>query len=152
MHKSLLGCVYSNTLFLPLTIRARVCIILWDMPVLNYSVTHLCHNAAFNKHICTFSYKKTDWPTQIQQQHLSQFLWRGGNPIALLSEPVWRLSLCQASFVRGEYDVPPVHLETTSSVYFNGPWAFSVMSKRKHSSISLHKCIKQAPTLHQPHA
>lgn len=55
MHKSLLGGVYCNTLFLPLTIHARVCIILWDMPVVNYSAAHLCHSTAFNKHKCTFA-------------------------------------------------------------------------------------------------
>lgn len=50
MHETLLGGVYCNTLFLPVTIHAQVCIILWDMPVLNYSLTHLYHRIPFNKH------------------------------------------------------------------------------------------------------
>lgn len=106
MHETLLGSVYCNTLFLPVTIHAQVCIILWDMPVLNYSVTHLFHRIPFNKHEHIHILKDSFFFfTRILQQHLSQSLWRGGNPITLPSEPVEHLPLCLALFVRREYHI-----------------------------------------------
>lgn len=153
MHKTLLGCVYSNSLFHPLTIHAQVCIILWDMPVLNYSVTHLYHSTAFNKHICTFIYKKKS--IGLQEYYNSTSVSPFGEVGILLTS---RQNLSDAFpdarplLFEGIGCTPPVHLHAAFSVYFNGPWALSVMSRRKHSSIFLHKCIKQASSLYRPYA
>lgn len=150
MHKSLLGCLYCDALFLRLTIHARVCIILWDTPVLNYSVTHLCHSAAFKKthmliHIWKDRVVHEDAPTAPQSVPLER------RKSCSLAVGTCRMPLpfCWAFFVwRGTLPTPPVHLEAGCSVYINGPWAFSVMSTE--NTVSFHSHVHKTSTSTTP--
>lgn len=120
MHETLLGSVYCNTLFLPVTIHAQVCIILWDMPVLNYSVTHLFHRIPFNKHEHihilkdSFFFFYKDTTTTPQSVPLER--WKSYYlAVRTCRTPTPMLgSLCK----KGIPHPPPVHLETACSVFF----------------------------------